>query len=982
MKNNYKYYAFYLILAILAYWQVSFFQNMLKWDMIDVHMPWRMFITESIMNGHFPLWNPYQDFGYPIHADMRSIWTPEIWLISLFGGYSVYSFSVLFIFYASVAGIGMKLLSGYFLKDEKAAFFSGLIYMLSGYLTAHAQELYTINSFALVPIIIYQYLRFKDSLTYQRALLFIFFIFILLTSGYQAHSFMLLYLLIALLLCAVIEFFKEKRIDKIKRFLLFHVGFVVLIVALLLPIIISAYQVFPFVQRLNSGVGLETLSILSFSPQSLISLLLPFASIRDIDFFNTDLSMTNLYFGVIALVFLLVSITKIRRKSIFFVIFIFGLVSLIASFGDYTPFREMLFKYVPFMNMFRGSAFFRLYTLIAFVISAGFVFSDIKRYKKSLLLAISAVSLVLVVFIVFSLQNLQLANLSFFNPDLKWLDILAKESSFYENIFVQGIIQLLFLFVFCLLLIKNRASYRNILGLVILDLFLAVQLNVYTTTVSKFEPKSVNDYLSSQPAGFPVPERLKISESKDKQSSFGPLWRNTNIFSKRVSGDAFNSFFLDKTEIFRDSLFVLRDSISENELLYFSTDIQALSNINRITFTSKTLFIEDSIVNNLKIVSSDEPNEYSITEFSPTKIVVRTKVLSESLLTLIQTNYPGWHAFIDGVEVDIIESNTMFLSVVAPVGNHELEFVYENQVLFKVFCFSSVLFILLLLLVLRIVYKGSENKNKRVIVAVLSTALILFIVWKQYKYRSQISDINSELDEIITECSNELLVLDKDIQLDYPRQVIIDFGKKFSLTKLEQILTSNYADSVTIIWKNKKVAPEILNFLNTQFAKSELILDAGNSKVLKFSKKTSELYSYLQDFELDKKAWNYNINLITEDTLANHLLKYNGLEFACSYSFTLEKSEVLNNISALVDIHSSVVINPLLVISIEKEGESILWLGSEFKGFYKKDNKSNLLFNSIDLNSIEYPDNAEVKIYIWNKQKEDFSIDNFRVQIY
>ena len=121
MTKNLKYFIFYLVLAIIAYWQIGLFINTLKWDILDAYLPWRSFVSESLLNFHFPLWNPYQNYGFPIHADMRSIWAPEIWLVSLFGGYSIYTFNWLFIVYTAIAGIGMKLFSNLFLKSSRSS---------------------------------------------------------------------------------------------------------------------------------------------------------------------------------------------------------------------------------------------------------------------------------------------------------------------------------------------------------------------------------------------------------------------------------------------------------------------------------------------------------------------------------------------------------------------------------------------------------------------------------------------------------------------------------------------------------------------------------------------------------------------------------------------------------------------------------------------------------------------------------------------
>ena len=78
-------YTLLLFIAIIAYWQIAFLTNSIQWDMLDCHLPWRYFVSETIQNGEFPLWNPYQQLGSPIHADLRTIWNPVV--LTVFSGF-------------------------------------------------------------------------------------------------------------------------------------------------------------------------------------------------------------------------------------------------------------------------------------------------------------------------------------------------------------------------------------------------------------------------------------------------------------------------------------------------------------------------------------------------------------------------------------------------------------------------------------------------------------------------------------------------------------------------------------------------------------------------------------------------------------------------------------------------------------------------------------------------------------------------------
>ncbi|MCB0688342.1 MAG: hypothetical protein KDC53_17510, partial [Saprospiraceae bacterium] len=52
---------FVISVMLLAIWQVALFQYTLKWDAMDITLPWRYFVADAIyQNGTMPWWNPFQ----------------------------------------------------------------------------------------------------------------------------------------------------------------------------------------------------------------------------------------------------------------------------------------------------------------------------------------------------------------------------------------------------------------------------------------------------------------------------------------------------------------------------------------------------------------------------------------------------------------------------------------------------------------------------------------------------------------------------------------------------------------------------------------------------------------------------------------------------------------------------------------------------------------------------------------------------------
>jgi len=84
------------------------------------------------------------------------------------------------------------------------------------------------------------------------------------------------------------------------------------------------------------------------------------------------------------------------------------------------------------------------------------------------------------------------------------------------------------------------------------------------------------------------------------------------------------------------------------------------------------------------------------------KEVLFVKTSFPSLLFVSNTYYPGWKAFIDGKETEILRADFVFRAVVVPEGTHKVSFIYAPQS-FKIGVSISLLILLFLLLL--VIYK-------------------------------------------------------------------------------------------------------------------------------------------------------------------------------------------------------------------------------------------------------------------------------------
>jgi len=90
------------------------------------------------------------------------------------------------------------------------------------------------------------------------------------------------------------------------------------------------------------------------------------------------------------------------------------------------------------------------------------------------------------------------------------------------------------------------------------------------------------------------------------------------------------------------------------------------------------------------------------------RITVQTRAADDALLVFNDTWYPGWRARIDGVETPIYRTNYMFMSVMAPKGDHTVEFVFTPR---HFYLYLAISLVTLLAIVLVFVTTRSANKS-------------------------------------------------------------------------------------------------------------------------------------------------------------------------------------------------------------------------------------------------------------------------------
>ena len=186
--------------ALICYWPLSFQVATLKNDALTYYFPVRALISDALHNAELPLWTPFINFGYPLHADMQSAaWNPFVWLIALTTGYSLFGLHLELLAYLCIAGLGVYKICRSLGYEKNVAILCGLCYELSGCFTDSAQFVACFSSAAYLPWVFLFFRRSMQGFSLKNAVTLAFALYMMFTGGYPSMFIITIYLLLSYL---------------------------------------------------------------------------------------------------------------------------------------------------------------------------------------------------------------------------------------------------------------------------------------------------------------------------------------------------------------------------------------------------------------------------------------------------------------------------------------------------------------------------------------------------------------------------------------------------------------------------------------------------------------------------------------------------------------------------------------------------------------------------------------------------------------
>ena len=673
--------------------------------MADQFFPWRYLVSEHLHAGQLPLWNPYQNGGYPMHGDPQSAaWYPIVWMLSfLTGGYSIYTLHIEFILTLYIASVAFYKLSKHFDYSTHTSILLAYTYCCSGFFIGNAQHFTWIISGAFLPFVFLYFLKTLQSPNLNSSFKTALALFFILSGGYPAFLIIVSYILLALLLIKIVALLKQKKYAQLYK-LLSHQAYIAIAFLMCSAVIIySIIYCKPFITRGESVTAAAAL-FMPFSLPSFLSFLFPFSTCHHSDIIHTDISMANAYMGIAGLVFFIVFLFRRNKTALQKSFLTIGIITLAASVGSALPVRIILYEYLPLMNLFRFPSAFRIFFIISFLLLGGseldkiigkqVLYSNLKYIYAGLLFMLIA-CLCLAKLKNYSSVGIYdyLFNTAFFN----------EHCTVYDHIIIQALVHLIVLSTALILWLKYRkhpTSLKWILtAFIITDVFIALNMNMKYTAVNEYsKPDDIAVMLNKTPKGFPIPTK-RIIENNDNIQTLKPFWKNLNIFQKEIAYDGYNPFFLIDYETLETS--PLYKISQENFLVYLSTEILNIEDkIDTNTTSSTKIYLPLADYKKYRSDTINSTNDrINITLFTGNSITLKTNTFSNRVAVIYQNYMPGWNAYINNTKTPIIKANYALIGIPIPKGENTIVLKYQPPYIFLFFFLSVCSFLVLFIFI-------------------------------------------------------------------------------------------------------------------------------------------------------------------------------------------------------------------------------------------------------------------------------------------
>jgi hypothetical protein len=718
-----------MVLSCVFFWKVLIHPDHLVNfnDTVKQYYVWRHF-AETQPGGIRPLWLPFINGGEPFVANPQNaqFYPIDKVLLNIFPTHLALGYG--YVFHLFLAGFGMYFLVRHLTKHRSSAFVSASVFMFSGYIIAqtYAGHYTVISTVAWLP-----WIFLSGKLAVDRSSLFL----ALLASvplGLQILAGLpqITYLTLVLLgMYAAFESVRKTCIEKQFR-QAFGAG-VLTVLIVVLGISLAAVQLLPTYELAqhsarSAGVTYGFATIYSLPFHGLTGILLPnlFGTPIDGSYLNTGPYWEfALYTGILPplLIVMLVYMKKLDRTGVFFLGVAF--LALILSLGNNTPLYWLMWKFVPGIDSFRVPARFLLLFTFSTAVLAGLGLAAIqslisnrdKRQIHTLLKVFIVGTLILLAGILVAYvmrENLLEAGGAYLR---RYYDLVGHAKFPYESAIqtlratyasaLVDIWKLLGLLFLAAIWMRWRVGQKEEAGTIfsiVTAIFIAGNLWIYYAGF--VQTNNLEETYQETPYVTYLKNNAGIHRVYDKDFV---LRHNQQMAHGIYTVAGYNALRLQnhwsvlKTlwssplsenegalNILNVKYVVAKDPIEIGWLkkVYQENGTYIYENLGALP---RAFIVQDAEVQQYSVLNTKEArmnvgrqastNGVKIVTYAPNQISLAVEMEEPGILILSENYYPGWIAYVNGIEQPMFEAYGLLRGLRLEKGQHRIEFVFEPR---------------------------------------------------------------------------------------------------------------------------------------------------------------------------------------------------------------------------------------------------------------------------------------------------------------
>lgn len=714
-----------LFAALLIFFHEALLGNRtLIWDAADYFYPTFFTVSSSIRSGELPLWTPYIFNGFPIIAAVQAqVFYPLNLLFLPFTSFTPYAVHLSLILHFFLAGSFMYLLCRTYLEDRWACLLSAVVYMFSGFMIGHIEHVTIIEAMAWLPLVL---LFLEKSLLNRRLAYgvfagFFFGISILAGHPQTSHS-MGLILVAHTIYRSTAIYAKEKN-----KILLLHC-ISALFICLATGALIAAVQILPTFELVKESTRGAALSFeyaaksAQLSLRDAVLLIIPnyFGALTGPYWGDIDISQNIIYVGLLPFMLMGLALFFAKKHPDVIYLFIMAILFLLLSLGENGPVFRLFYSYLPGFNYFRGPAnTLFLYAFCAALLSGYGLNSLACGMRKLTFFLYIAVALLLCI-VIYQLSPGPPAEIA--GPAAK--NIQSGFQAFLGFFILSAIIIYISVFFprfrnFC---------YAALVLLAFMDLYmhfsdsLTIGLKEAPQTLEK-RPEMITAIKKDSGILSDDKPAVDLNDSELRQGLF-------RVYTKPEGLQGTGIFGYNRAMLFRTFLVEGSEPLEmgRHRRLIETLSVKNLDNLLKITNSKYITSIDSGDVNaqryatplprtfivaNARFLDNDDRVLDALASFDPSSEVlisgtgtdithqtmdpsawsstvsrytgnlveIRTQSGRDGFLVLSDTYYPGWQAWVDGVEYPVMRANYDFRALHLPAGEHTVVYKFTSRYL-------------------------------------------------------------------------------------------------------------------------------------------------------------------------------------------------------------------------------------------------------------------------------------------------------------